>query len=47
MPWAEGAARASRGQLGRQPRLTFEGCELFRQVLFIAVLLVTEELLRR
>lgn len=35
------------GAVGRQPWLTFEGCELFRQVLFIAVLLVTEELLQR
>lgn len=30
-----------------QPRLTFEGCKLFGQVLFITVLLVTEKLLQR
>lgn len=35
------------GAVGRQPWLTFEGRELFWQVLFIAVLLVTEELLQR
>lgn len=29
-----------------QPQLTFEGCKLFWQVLFIAVFLVTEKLLQ-
>lgn len=32
---------------GSQPQLTFKGCELFRQVLFITELLVAEELLWR
>lgn len=41
-----GAAPSSR-RWDSQCQLTFEGCELFWQVLFIAVLLVTEELLQR
>lgn len=43
----KGGHPALLGAGGRQPQLTFKGCELFRQVLFITVLLVAEELLRR
>ena len=38
---------SSPGGVGSQPQLTFKGCKFFRQVLFITVLLVTEELLQR
>lgn len=42
-----GASPTLPGLGGSQPQRTFEGCELFWQVLFITVLLVTEKLLQR
>ena len=46
-PTCQGPAQLCQGGWGRQPQLTFEGRELFHQVFFVTVLLVTQKLLER